>query len=120
VRLATAARPARTRPRRPRGGPSAVVFGAAYATIVAIAVIWSTKVSAEQPSAGLAAVTVMNAPGLLIGPPTPGAVADHTVLRWTSLSGFEARFPGRVSLLDLALGAVSGLEFHGRAAVERH
>jgi predicted MFS family arabinose efflux permease len=59
---------------------SAVLFGAAYATIVAIAVIWSTKVFAEQPSAGLAAVMVMNALGLLIGPPTLGAVADRTGL----------------------------------------
>jgi predicted MFS family arabinose efflux permease len=59
---------------------SAVLFGAAYATIMAIAVIWSTKVFAEQPSAGVAAVMVMNALGLLIGPPTLGAVADHTGL----------------------------------------
>jgi hypothetical protein len=41
------------RPWRPL--TSAVVFGAAYATIVAIAVISSTKVFAEHPSAGLAA-----------------------------------------------------------------
>jgi hypothetical protein len=64
------------RPRRPL--TSAVVFGAAYATIVAIAVIWSTNVFAEQPSASLAAVTVMSALGPIIGPPTLGAVADHT------------------------------------------
>jgi hypothetical protein len=64
------------RPRRPL--TSAVVFGAAYATIVAIAVIWSTNVFAEQPSASLAAVTVMDALGLMIGPPTLGAVAEHT------------------------------------------
>ena len=76
MRLATAPRPARTRPRRPL--TSVVVFGAAYATIVTIAVISSTNFLAEQPSASLAAVPVTNALGLLICPPTLGAVADHT------------------------------------------
>ena len=66
---------------------SAVLFGAAYATIVAIAVIWSAKVFAAQPSAGLAAVMVMNAVGLLIGPPALGAVADRTGLATAFAAG---------------------------------
>jgi predicted MFS family arabinose efflux permease len=59
---------------------SAVLFGVAYATIVAISVIWSTKVFADRPSAGLAAVMAMNALGLLTGPPILGMTADHTGL----------------------------------------
>jgi predicted MFS family arabinose efflux permease len=66
---------------------SALLFGVAYATIVAIAVIWSAKIFAEQPSAGLAAVMVMNAVGLLIGPPALGAVADHTGLTSAFIAG---------------------------------
>jgi predicted MFS family arabinose efflux permease len=66
---------------------SAVLFGVAYATIVAIAVIWSAKIFPEQPSAGLAAVMVMNALGLLIGPPALGAIADHTGLTTTFVAG---------------------------------
>jgi predicted MFS family arabinose efflux permease len=66
---------------------SAFLFGVAYATIVAIAVIWSAKIFAEQPSAGLAAVMVMNAVGLLIGPPALGAVADHTGLTSAFIAG---------------------------------
>jgi predicted MFS family arabinose efflux permease len=66
---------------------SAVLFGVAYATIVAIAVIWSAKIFAEQPSAGLVAVMIMNALGLLIGPPALGAVADHTGLATAFVAG---------------------------------
>lgn len=59
---------------------SAILFGAAYNTVVAVQVIWSSRVFASRPSAGLAAVMVMNAVGLLFGPPTLGALADRTGL----------------------------------------
>jgi predicted MFS family arabinose efflux permease len=59
---------------------SAVLFGVAYNLIVAVQVIWSAQVFAERPSAGLAAVLVMNALGLLAGAPIFGAIADHTGL----------------------------------------
>jgi len=59
---------------------SAVLFGAAYNTVVAVQVLWSAQVFADRPSAGLAAVTVMGALGLLTGPPILGAVADRTGL----------------------------------------
>jgi hypothetical protein len=51
------------------GIASAVLFGAAYNTIVAAQVIRSADVFASRPSAGLAAVLVMNAIGLLAGAP---------------------------------------------------
>lgn len=72
---------------------SAVLFGVAYATIVAISVIWSTKVFADRPSAGLAAVMAMNAVGLLTGPPILGTVADHI--------GLAAIFTAGAALLAL-------------------
>jgi hypothetical protein len=59
------------------GLTSAILFGFAYNTIVAIQVIWSARVFAERPSAGLAAVMVMNALGLLAGAPVFGAIADE-------------------------------------------
>ena len=59
---------------------SAVLFGAAYNIVVAVEVIWSAQVFAARPSAGLAAVLVMGALGLLAGPPILGAVADRTGL----------------------------------------
>ncbi len=59
---------------------SAALFGIAYNTLVAIEVIWSAEVFAERPSAGLAAVMVMGALGLLTGPPVFGAIADHAGL----------------------------------------
>jgi predicted MFS family arabinose efflux permease len=62
------------------GISSAVLFGVAYNTIVAVQVIWSAQVFATRPSAGLAAVMVMNALGLLAGAPIFGALADHTGL----------------------------------------
>jgi predicted MFS family arabinose efflux permease len=62
------------------GVTSAVLFGVAYNTIVAVQVIWSAHVFAARPSAGLAAVMVMNALGLLAGAPIFGALADHTGL----------------------------------------
>jgi predicted MFS family arabinose efflux permease len=62
------------------GLASAVLFGAAYNAVVAVQVMWSARVFATRPSAGLAAVMVMNAVGLLAGAPIFGAIADHTGL----------------------------------------
>jgi predicted MFS family arabinose efflux permease len=87
---------------------SAVLFGAAYATIVAIAVIWSAKIFAEQPSAGVAAVMVMNAVGLLIGPPALGAVADHTGLVTAFVAGTL------LMLLTTALAPLEELRSEGQ------
>jgi predicted MFS family arabinose efflux permease len=66
---------------------SAVLFGAAYNTVIAVQVIWSARVYAARPSAGLAAVMVMNALGLLSGPPVLGAVADRTGLAAVFVAG---------------------------------
>jgi predicted MFS family arabinose efflux permease len=65
------------------GLASAVLFGAAYNAVVAVQVMWSAQVFATRPSAGLAAVMVMNALGLLAGAPIFGAIADHTGLATT-------------------------------------
>jgi predicted MFS family arabinose efflux permease len=76
---------------------SAVLFGAAYNVAVAVQVIWSAAVFAARPAAGLAAVLVMNALGLLVGPPVAGAVAGAT--------GFPAVFcaAAAVALASVAL-----------------
>jgi predicted MFS family arabinose efflux permease len=66
---------------------SAVLFGAAYNTAIAVQVIWSAQVFAARPSAGVAALMVMGALGLLIGPPILGAVADRTGLTTIFLAG---------------------------------
>ena len=69
------------------GLTSAVLFGVAYNTIVAVQVIWSAHVFASRPSAGLAAVMVMQAIGLLVGAPLFGAVADGTGLAAVFVAG---------------------------------
>jgi predicted MFS family arabinose efflux permease len=69
---------------------SAALFGVAYNTIVAVQVLWSGEVFASRPSAGLAAVMVMNALGLLVGAPTFGAVADR--------AGLDAAFTAGAAL----------------------
>jgi predicted MFS family arabinose efflux permease len=66
---------------------SAVLFGAAYNTVIAVQVIWSAQVFAARPSAGLAAIMVMGALGLLTGPPILGAVADRTGLTTIFIAG---------------------------------
>lgn len=70
---------------------SAILFGAAYNTVVAATVIWSARLYADRPSGGLAAIMTMQAIGLLVGPPILGAVADQT--------GFVAVFAGAAALL---------------------
>jgi predicted MFS family arabinose efflux permease len=60
----------------------AVAFGAAYATVIAAHGIWSARVFAHQPAAGLAAVNTALTVGTLTGPAVAGlliAAAGHTV-----------------------------------------
>ncbi len=66
---------------------SAVLFGAAYNIAIAVQVIWSAQVFAARPSAGVAAIMVMGALGLLTGPPILGAVADRTGLTTIFIAG---------------------------------
>ena len=66
---------------------SAVLFGAAYNIVIAVQVIWSAQVLAARPSAGVAAVMVMGALGLLTGPPILGAVADRAGLTTIFIAG---------------------------------
>jgi predicted MFS family arabinose efflux permease len=69
------------------GLASAVLFGAAYNTIVALQVIWSAQVFAARPSAGLAALLVLHGVGLLAGAPLFGAVAERTGLAAVFVAG---------------------------------
>jgi len=75
---------------------SGVVFGASFNLIVAIQSIWTSRVFAERPSAGLAAVMFMLGLGLLIGPPAAGLLADRLGL-------------GAVLLLAAGLAAIVGV-----------
>jgi predicted MFS family arabinose efflux permease len=75
---------------------SGVLFGASLNLIVAIQSIWTSRVFAERPSAGLAAVMFMLGLGLLIGPPAAGLLADRLGL-------------GAVLLLAAGLAAIVGV-----------
>jgi predicted MFS family arabinose efflux permease len=59
---------------------SAAAFGAAYNLIVALQVIWSSRVYADRPAVGLGAVMFVMSVGLLAGPPVAGAIADEAGL----------------------------------------
>lgn len=66
---------------------AAAAFGAAYNTIVAVMVLWGTRIYADQPSAGAAAAVAAQAGGLLFGPLAGGVVADAFGLIATLLGG---------------------------------
>jgi len=70
---------------------SALMFGAAYNALVAVTVIWGMRVFASRPSAGLAALMVMQAVGLLAGSPLLGELADR--------AGVPAIFAAAAALL---------------------
>jgi predicted MFS family arabinose efflux permease len=91
---------------------SAALFGVAYNTIVAVQVLWSTEVFASRPSAGLAAVMVMNALGLLIGAPMFGAVADR--------AGLDAAFSAGAVLVLLVVALAPPTQQRGSRRSERH
>jgi MFS family permease len=74
---------------------SGVLFGTSFNLLVAIQSIWTSRVFAERPSAGLAAVMFMLGLGLLIGPPAAGLLADRLGL-------------GAVLLLAAGLAAIVG------------
>jgi predicted MFS family arabinose efflux permease len=75
---------------------SGVLFGASFNLIVAIQSIWTSRIFAGRPSAGLAAVMFMLGLGLLIGPPAAGLLADRLGL-------------GAVLLLAAGLAAIVGV-----------
>jgi len=61
---------------------AAVVFGAVYATVIAVHGVWSSRVFEDHPSAGLAAVNTALTIGTLAGPTLAGVViqqADYRV-----------------------------------------
>jgi predicted MFS family arabinose efflux permease len=62
-------------------------FGTAYNTNVAVTVLWSTDLSPDRPTAGLAVATTSNALGLLGGPFLGGLLAAATSLTVTMLAG---------------------------------
>jgi predicted MFS family arabinose efflux permease len=66
---------------------AAAAFGAAYNTIVAVNVLWATRVYAERPAAGVAAATGAQGVGLLAGPLTGGIFAETTSLPTALLGG---------------------------------
>jgi len=65
---------------------SAVLFGAAYNLLLAMQGIWSSRVFAERPSTGLAAVMFTLGCGLPLGPLIAGPLADRTGLQPLLLS----------------------------------
>ncbi|MGJ9414248.1 MFS transporter [Aeromicrobium sp. CF4.19] len=57
---------------------ASIVFGAAYATIIATQGLWSAQIFADRPSAGLAAVNTALTVGTLSGPTIAGVLIDTT------------------------------------------
>ncbi|HEX2212857.1 MAG TPA: hypothetical protein VHH12_05290, partial [Mycobacterium sp.] len=56
-------------------------------TIVAVTVLWATRIYSDRPSAGLATATAAQGIGLLFGPLTAGILADTTSLTTALLAG---------------------------------
>src|SRR5437868_3805750 len=66
---------------------AAGAFGTAYNTIVAVTVLWGTRLNPDRPSAGVAAAAGANAIGLLTGALAGGIIADAVGLSATLLIG---------------------------------
>jgi predicted MFS family arabinose efflux permease len=66
---------------------AAGVFGTTYNTTVAVTVLWSTRLNADRPSAGVAAVAGANAIGLLAGALAGGIIADTIGISATLVIG---------------------------------
>ena len=60
---------------------AAVVFGAVYATVIAVHGVWSSRVFEDHPSAGLAAVNTALTIGTLAGPTLAGIVIQQADYR---------------------------------------
>jgi predicted MFS family arabinose efflux permease len=60
---------------------AAIVFGAVYATVIAVHGVWSSRVFEDHPSAGLAAVSTALTIGTLAGPTLAGLVIQHADYR---------------------------------------
>jgi predicted MFS family arabinose efflux permease len=59
---------------------SAAAFGTGYNLLLAVQVIWSSRVFESRPGTGLAAVLFLLGIGQLIGPPLAGLLADNVGL----------------------------------------
>lgn len=57
--------------------PAALLFGVMYCAIIAAQGIWSSRVFADHPAAGLAAVSTALTIGTLVGPTVAGLVLDQ-------------------------------------------
>jgi predicted MFS family arabinose efflux permease len=66
---------------------AAGVFGTTYNTIIAVTVLWGTRLNADRPSAGVAAAAGANAIGLLAGALAGGIIADAAGLSATLVIG---------------------------------
>ena len=60
---------------------AAAVFGAVYATVIAVHGVWSSRVFEDHPSAGLAAVNTALTIGTLAGPTLAGVVIQQADYR---------------------------------------
>lgn len=56
---------------------AAVMFGVFYATVIAAHGIWSSRVFADHPSAGLSAINTALTMGTLVGPSLAGIAIQH-------------------------------------------
>ena len=61
---------------------AAIVFGSSYAAVIAAHGIWSARVFADHPAAGLAAVSTALTFGTLAGPTAAGLVVDRLDYGW--------------------------------------
>ncbi|MFZ1993342.1 MAG: MFS transporter [Solirubrobacteraceae bacterium] len=66
---------------------AAGTFGTTYNTVVAITVLWGTRLNPDRPSAGVAAAAGANAIGLLAGALAGGMIADAVGLSATLIIG---------------------------------
>lgn len=90
---------------------AAVLFGAFFASVISAHGIWSARVFAGHPAAGLAAVSTALTAGTLVGPP---------------LAGLAVQLDGhRLALAGAALAVAAAVPFcppseHRRAVLARH
>jgi predicted MFS family arabinose efflux permease len=75
---------------------AAILFGVFYNTAIAAQGIWSSRVFADHPSAGLAAVNTALTIGTLAGP----SIAGAAITRF----GFSATLIGAAATILAALG----------------